>query len=282
MEMIDLRQTSAQLRCPATMPRTRACKGDEEMKPLGEYIKEVEKMGRPEFLIQELLLPQRYLVLVGRTGIGKSLLATQLVFCLASGEPWIGFKVKPCQVVYINLELTDFQLGERLKMQAKNFKLIHEPVIESRPFQLMEKTELKAIMTASPKPEMVIIDSFRHVYKGKMNDNDLQSKWVDEIQALEAEYNLGVVVVQNTGKAKPLLDAGSVEESIGASELTNRAVSVMVATAHQERVAHGHFGSKASDKVELSIPKYGCSTIQLGTIPLLLNRETLLFEKASS
>ena len=237
-------------------------------------------MGKPEFLIEELLIPTRYLLLVGRTGIGKSLLATQLMLCLASGEPWIGFKVKPCQVVYINLELTDTQLMERLRIQVKSFKLAYQPLIESRPFQSMDKSEIEDIMTASPKPEVLVIDSFRHVYKGKINDNDLQAKWVYDIQALESEYNVGIVLVQNTGKARPLLELGSTEESIGASELANRAVSVMVATAHQERVSHGHYGSKASDKVDLCIPKYGCSTMQLGTVPLLLNRETLLFEKA--
>ena len=84
------------------------------MQLLEQFMEEVEKMPKPEFLIEELLIPRRYLLLVGRTGIGKSLLATQLTFCSASGEPWVGSEVKPRQVTYINLELTDYQLWERL------------------------------------------------------------------------------------------------------------------------------------------------------------------------
>ena len=87
-----------------------------------------------------------------------------------------------------------------------------------------------------------------------------------------------MVVIQNTGKVKPFLDTGSADESIGASELANRAVTVIVVTPRQLRGQHGHFSTKASDDVELHIPKYGCSTQELQMKQLKLNRQTLLFE----
>lgn len=251
---------------------------------LSEYLTKVEVMETPEFLIEDLLVPKRYVLFSGRSGIGKTLLATQLMFSFASGEPWADFKVKPCNCLYINLELPDFQLGDRLRQQSKAFNIIHEPRVESRPFESMPLetdsglAELEAMITSEPKPEAVIIDSFRQVYGGKIKDNDQQAKWTTNVYHLLDRHNLGIVQIQNTSKAKPFLETGSVEEPIGAIELANRAVSVMVVTAKQKRTFLGQFGSKSSDKVELHIPKYGCSTKQLKTRYLQMNRERLLFE----
>ena len=245
---------------------------------LDSYLQEVEKMGTPEFLIENLLILARYLLFAGRSGIGKSILATQLMFCFGSGQPWLGFKVKACTCLYINFELPNLQLQPRLKLQRESFKsIIYPPRIESRPFSPMRPDEFESLVCAEPKPGVAIIDSFRHAYPGKINDNDAIAKWVINYQQIAAKHGIGIVIVQNTGKAKPFLEIGSMEESIGASELGNRAVSVLVAVAAQLRDKHGQFGSKASDFIEVHIPKYGCSTKQLTTIELKLNRETLLF-----
>lgn len=246
---------------------------------LSEYLKGVRAMNPPEFLIQNLLIVGRYLLLVGRTGIGKSLLAIQLMLSFASGQPWLGFTVKPCPCLYLNFELPDFQLAGRLEQQLNSFKLICEPKIESRFFQPLKNLgELATLINAEPRPQVVIIDSFRQVYGGKINDNDKVALWVNDLQQILDRSNVGLVIIQNTGKVKPYLDTGSVDESIGASELPNRAITVMVVTPRQLRTQHGHFSTKASDEVELHIPKYGCSKEELQMKQLKLNRQTLLFE----
>lgn len=246
---------------------------------LSQYLKGVRAMNPPEFLIENLLIVGRYLVLVGRTGIGKSLLAIQLMFSFASGYPWLGFKTKPCHCLYLNFELPDFQLAERLEKQLKSFKLLHEPRIESRFFQPIKNLgELATLINAEPRPEVVIVDSFRQIYSGKINDNDKVALWITDLQQILDRSNVGLVIIQNTGKVKPFLDTGSVDESIGASELSNRAITVMVATPRQLRTQHGHFSTKASDEVELHIPKYGCSRQELQMKQLKLKRQTLLFE----
>ncbi len=236
-------------------------------------------MKAPSFLIENLLIPNRYLVLAGRSGIGKSLLATQLMLCFASGEPWIGFKVKPCICLYLNFELPNFQLFQRLTQQTTSFNVLYEPRVESRPFQpLKSLDEINGVLAAGPKPEVVIIDSFRQAYRGRINDNDQVASWVTGLMQIAGAHGLGLIIVQNTSKAKPFLESGSLEEPIGAIELVNRADSVAVLTASQERTRHGHFGSKASDKVEMHIPKYGSSTIELTSKLLHLNRQKMLFE----
>jgi len=251
---------------------------------LNEYLTKVGAMGKPEFLIENLLTIKRFLLLAGRSGIGKSLLATQLMLCFASAMFWLSFKVKACVCLYVNLELPDVQLGDRLNQQSKHFNIIYQPRIESYPFQPLhlETPEglkaLEAVIDTEPRPEVVIIDSFRQCYGGRINDNDRVAKWVNNVYHLMDKHNLSIVVIQNTSKAKPFLEVGSMEEPMGAMELANRAVSVLVATAKQQRVFHGQFGSKSSDEVELHIPKYGVSTIELEMIPLKLNRQKLLFE----
>lgn len=251
---------------------------------LRDYLEKLKAMGNPEFIIEDLLLPKRFLLFSGRGGIGKSLMATQLMLCFSSGRSWLGFKVKPCLCLYINLELPDLQLGERLTKQLANYELLHQPRIESHPFQPLHLDtpsgvkSFRVMVETDPRPEVVIIDSFRQCYSGRINDNDQVARWCENVYHLMDTYDLAMVVVQNTSKAKPFLEAGSMEEPIGAVELANRAVSVLVAVARQLRSLHGHFGSKSKDEVELHIPKYGCSTRELAMLPLRLNRQALLFE----
>lgn len=249
------------------------------MKELSAFLKEVRAMSPPEFLIENLLIVGRYMVLVGRTGIGKSLLAIHLMLCFASGKPWLGFTVKPCPCLYLNFELSDLQLAPRLEKQLPSFSLQYEPKVESRFFQPVKNLgELATLINAEPRPKVVIVDSFRQIYGGKINDNDKVAEWVTGVQQILDRSKVGLVIIQNTGKVKPYLDTGSLDESIGASELANRAITVMVATPRQLRTQHGHFSTKASDEVELHIPKYGCSAQELQMKQLKLNRQTLLFE----
>jgi RecA-family ATPase len=251
---------------------------------LKQYLERLETMERPQFVIQDLLLPKRYLLLAGRSGIGKSLLGTQLMLSFASGKPWLDFVVKACPCLYINLELPDPQLGDRLTKQLTSYQLIYQPNIESYPFAPLHLDTtagvewLTGMIKTNPRSEVVIIDSFRQCYGGKLNDNDRVAKWCSNVYNLMDLYNLAIVVVQNTSKAKPFLERGSTEEAIGAVELANRAASVLVATAYQLRTSLGQFGSKAKDEVELHIPKYGCSTKELKTRYVKLNRQSLLFE----
>ena len=251
---------------------------------LSDFLSRMKGQKPPEYLIQDLLIPQRYLLLSGRTGLGKSLLATQQMFSFTTGKPWIGFQVKRCISLYMNFELPDFELEKRLKLQGNGYLWDDfEPRVYSAPNNPPENLkELESLIVDGPMPEVVIIDSFRQVYRGKINDNDEVAKWVQQLHGIAIRRNLAFVILQNTGKAKPFMERGAAEEAIGAFELANRAVSVMVAVAQQKRGEHGHFGSKASDEIELHIPKYGASTRQLDTKYLKLNRETLVFEEQDS
>jgi hypothetical protein len=254
------------------------------MEELNNFLRRAKTTGNLQYLIENILVPKRYLLFAGRTGIGKTILTLQLMFSFATGQPWLGFKVQPCTCLYINLELPDFQLAQRIEKQLTNVgNLLHQPKIESRPFERMplEKSwglkELEVLINDS-SPQIIIIDSLRQCYGGKIKDNDQAAIWAENLYQIMNQYDVGVIVVQNTAKARPFLEAGAIEESIGAIEFPNRAVSVMVVTPKQQRTASGRFGSKSSDEVEVYIPKYGCSTKELGGVSLKLNRQTLLYD----
>ncbi len=66
-----------------------------------------DALGPPpllEWLVEGLLLRPSLNVLVGDPGAKKSLLAIDLAVSLALGQPWLGRKVMPCPVIFIDEE----------------------------------------------------------------------------------------------------------------------------------------------------------------------------------
>ena len=68
-------------------------------------------MNRPptDDLIQDLLpdSSSAYMLICGRSGIGKTFLALNVLYCLATGVPFLSHKTKPCKVGYLSMEGSD-------------------------------------------------------------------------------------------------------------------------------------------------------------------------------
>jgi hypothetical protein len=68
-----------------------------------------------DWLIEDLWPAGRLISLTARTKVGKSLLMLYLAVCLAIGrDPWTGRRVPPLDVIYLDMEMTEDDLVDRL------------------------------------------------------------------------------------------------------------------------------------------------------------------------
>lgn len=69
----------------------------------------------PDFLLGELLSTTSRVLLIGPTGLGKTLFAMELAFALAQGRPFLHWRAgRPCRVLYIDGEMPGRLIKERL------------------------------------------------------------------------------------------------------------------------------------------------------------------------
>lgn len=66
-------------------------------------------------LIEGVFRQGHKLMVSGASKSGKSFMLIELALCLASGQPWLGYKCKECKVLYVNLEISEPSFAHRIE-----------------------------------------------------------------------------------------------------------------------------------------------------------------------
>jgi VirE N-terminal domain/AAA domain len=152
--------------------------------------------------------------LFSRTNYGKSLLAFQFAYAMATGTSFadcsaLENKCKPMKVLLVDLELEAHDIFERhdaaLKNMApehiKNFIYLHErsnvkPVFN---FELLEKIEEKA---TSEKVNFIIIDNISKLLPDLLKAEAV-SRVIETLKRIRQNLNAGFLVIGHTIKDDP-------------------------------------------------------------------------------
>jgi len=128
-----------------------------------------------EWLVKPLIPTGGSFELYGKTGVGKSFLAAQLVLDVAEGKPFLGrYPTKQGKVVYIQGELTERELSKRFETMSKLYPSVHQPVVWlpgammrdlDTPSQFRQVHE--AVMDI--KPALILLDPLSLVMSGDVN-----------------------------------------------------------------------------------------------------------------
>ena len=97
------------------------------MKKLNEIDDDIKK----DIIVENLMISNGVYLLVSHPKIGKSMFAQQLAFSLTTGENFLGFKVNPSHVLYVNTESDIKQLKQRFKLMNLNPNIDKLDVIDS-------------------------------------------------------------------------------------------------------------------------------------------------------
>jgi len=237
-------------------------------------------------LIEELL-PDAYefMLLAGRTGIGKTNLALHLAYCLATGTPFFGLKCLKTTVGYIAFEGTIDKMVDRLKKIGGNFA---DPDDSFRfqlspPFVLERKLEQFSSWVSGCR--VIILDPLRYLVAGDSCKPPDAIRFISLLKGKLVELKTTAIICHHIRKpnAASLMEPGDLYEMKGATEYADAATSVlMVERTRQGHNPGGGFAHVNPDSITLYFAKHRDAVGELQPINLQLNREKLIFEQISS
>lgn len=255
------------------------------MKSLQLMIKEINARPPADDLIQDLLpdSSSAYMLLCGRSGIGKTFLALHILYCLASGIPWLSRKTKQCKVGYLSMEGSDLKIASRFSRISKSFngdsqKNIfwhHTMAITLNPAGI---TDLEEIITGL---SACVIDPMRPLVAGDYTSPKDATQFLKNLQKVQNETGCKLILLHHIRKPdkKVKVQPEDLQYEIkGASEYVEGATTVLLLErAPQPRGEFGKFLTKTNDRL-LHFVKVKDAPSENHPVRLRFNDESMLFE----
>jgi len=245
-------------------------------------LEDVDKyLGREDppdlWLIEGLLPVYGRMLLVGDAKIGKSVLALQLAFCLASGYPFLGFHVPaPINVVYLQYEMRRRVFKPRVERMRPafppsvrdrlRFAVDHPDVIKELGYSYRDIPLEKSLSDLGNWPDLVVIDPLIYWLEGDENSNTEMRDFLLGVDKI-AENNFGMVIVHHTHKPYRGQINGQ-SQSRGASSLPGWTESNLVlnrASGNDKKTRRLSFEIRAA--------------AELDDLELVIDPTTLLFQR---
>lgn len=170
-----------------------------ELAERGKYLQPLKK------IFGNFLLEKSTTLFPSERGIGKSLLAMQIAFMVASNSViFLGEKIElHGNVLYLNLELGDHSVSKRMETLYKsvgdegNF----EAYCMNARSEFFEAADEIRDFCVKHKPVLIIIDNLRCAFVGKDNErNKEMSLLISEINKLKDEFDCAFLIVHHVKK----------------------------------------------------------------------------------
>jgi hypothetical protein len=135
-----------------------------------------------EWLAEPIIPAKRSVALFAPGGTGKSLLALWLAAGLATGARLLGPPVDPVDVLYLDYEMTEDDLAERLENMGygpdSDLSRLHYALLPSLPgLDEPEGGKVVVELARHVNAQLVVIDTFGRAVHGDENDADTVRAW---------------------------------------------------------------------------------------------------------
>jgi len=223
-----------------------------------------------------------YMLIAGRTGIGKSILALQLAFCMATGTPFLGFPCKRVKVGYLSFEGSEQKLRDRVERIQANFPdaLDNLYLNVGGSFKLAKQPQKFSGMVKDLR--IVIIDPLRYMVEHDYCKPEYASSFISNLHTLSRQQNVACVIVHHIRKPNPklLIEPGDLDTIKGATDYVDAATSVLLLErSRQPRSSSGKFAPVNPDETTLYFAKTRDAIADIPPKTLVLNRSKLIFEE---
>jgi hypothetical protein len=189
------------------------------MKDISQIIGKAKKAK--SWVVKDLILKGDQIMIAAAPKSGKSLLASQLALCAATGHPFLRWLVPvPVKVLYFNLEVNEDIFTERFEMQAMGIGLpvqADSMLVESeiKSFNIAMENDFQKLkgIIHDCQAELVIFDVLSRTHAAQENDN---SQMKEILLALRKVCGRAASVVIHHSRKAP---QGMQNANLGASSM---------------------------------------------------------------
>ncbi|HEY33146.1 MAG TPA: AAA family ATPase [Dehalococcoidia bacterium] len=248
-------------------------------------LNDIAKRPPADDLVQDLLpdSSSAYMLICGRSGIGKTFLALNILHCVAAGKPWLSHKTKQCKVGYLSFEGSDKKIAERFEKIAPSFPGAGENIYweHSLPIPLNSKGlhKLEEIIIGC---KVVIIDPMRPLVAGDYTSPKDAKIFLELLTQLQNETSTRMILLHHIRKPDRRLKVQPEDlqyEVKGAGEYVEGATTVLLLErAGQLHDAQGRFQPTNTGEKWLYAVKVKDAPTNIEPVRLKFNPDTFLFE----
>jgi RecA-family ATPase len=180
----------------------------------------------PEFYVQDILPKQGIMLLFGSPKVGKSFIAKQLGFSIATGDEFLGFPTAQCKTMIAQFEISRRAYQWRLKRMLESYAGLNEGhLFTTSPGQLYldqdENFNPFALDVRRIAPNVLILDCLQACFGGDENDSKDIGRFIGKIEELKRQNidnDMAVVIIHHSRKAAGVTSFADVAR--GQSKLT--------------------------------------------------------------
>jgi len=172
-----------------------------------------DETDEPDMIIEQGILPERGVLIVGgQPKAGKSILALNLAYHLATGTQWLDFAIpKKRKTVVLQAENSYWNLRRRIRTMnnatespfllpspKKDTLTVSDP-ISLKINNLKDYLKLEALVKRH-SPDVLIIDPLVHFHSADENSNAEMGLVMEYFRTLANNHNLAVIIVHHSKK----------------------------------------------------------------------------------
>jgi hypothetical protein len=157
-------------------------------------------------------------LMFGRSGVGKTVLAWNLLNAVAAGQTFLGRKTTPCAGMFLSMDTPrpmvidrwiannpQFHPAFEFAAYQGSFDCLDPLFDQSQLYQdvqnaIQEKRDPVTGALLRPKIQLVFVDALRNVFNGEMNDDNMPYKVYESFQSWF--QGAAVVFIHHTRKAQ--------------------------------------------------------------------------------
>ena len=254
------------------------------MKTLDQVLIDLKNEPDSDDIIKDLLpcSTTSYMLICGRSGIGKTNLVLYLAFCIATGKKFFSMETQRKKVGYLSFEGGKKQIAKRFQKLMQTFGSAGDYLRweHSMPIKLTPKAkeELKGIITGL---EVVIIDPLRPLVLGDCMKPADASSFLDSLREVQNDTGTIVILIHHIRKPDRKLRVRPEDllwEIKGATEYVDSAATVLLLDRpRHSRDGSGRFQSNLDERI-LYFTKVKDAPDEFSPLHLQFDRDKLIFK----
>jgi AAA domain-containing protein len=195
----------------------------------------------PSIVGNKLIIPGGLTLLAAAPKVGKSLLAIQLGFSRLYRRDWLGFPTSPGRTYYVNAEITERELQERLRTMLEQFdgeplpkEALYLHTMLGRPLDVQENWDALVKGVKEYEPDLLVLDPLSKLVSGDDSKQEVVKPYLTRLERLRADTGVAVLQIHHTRKVNADKSEPDFDDISGTSVLRRDPDAIILAHSKDE------------------------------------------------